>query len=426
MTASQRLRIEQSEIRQSINAILSNDEINDEGRAQMATLTKRGQDLEIELRASIMVEGEVETRALEHAPDAQMRERVELRQRASLTNFILSRVAGRTLTGAEAELQQAAGVSGIPSEILDTETRQTRQGVETRADVASGVPGTVGLNLDSIRPAVFANSIIPRLGVQMPRIGSGTYATATIDTVNTAAAAYLAGVDADSVATTFTVGTSGPKRISARLTIRAEDVAQVGQENYESSLRENLTLQFSSELDDQGLNGDGVAPNLTGLFGRLAAAVAPVGVADFLTYASQSASMIDGLWAMTLEDCMIVCGVETYRLASTSFQSTAGSAGELSAAAYARMHTGGMWTNSRMPDPATNVQNAIGYRMGRAMMGGMMEMRTAVCGIYNEIDITDIYTGSARAETNYTMHTLLTDILVVQPDAYQQLAYQLA
>ena len=35
LTASQRLRLEQSEIRQSINAILSNDEINDEGPRQV-------------------------------------------------------------------------------------------------------------------------------------------------------------------------------------------------------------------------------------------------------------------------------------------------------------------------------------------------------------------------------------------------------
>ena len=90
MTPSQRLRIEQSNIREQINGILNaTEEVNDEGRAQLATLTTRGQQLEIEIRASIMAEGETETRALENAPDAQLRERQELRQRASLTNFVL-------------------------------------------------------------------------------------------------------------------------------------------------------------------------------------------------------------------------------------------------------------------------------------------------------------------------------------------------
>ena len=96
-----------------------------------------------------------------------------LRGRASLTGYLLAAARGRLVSGAEAELQAAAGVEGIPLELWDVP--------EQRAVAA--LPGTVGVNLDTLRPAVFANSASPPvLGIEMPRVASGTYASATIST----------------------------------------------------------------------------------------------------------------------------------------------------------------------------------------------------------------------------------------------------
>ena len=53
------------------------------------------------------------------------------------------------------------------------------------------------------------------------------------------------------------------------------------------------------------------------------------------------------------------------------------------------------------------------------MQGGSGAMRTAVCPHWNAIDIDDIYTGSAKAERYFTMHVLLGDVILVQPDAYE-------
>ena len=78
-----------------------------------------------------------------------------------------------------------------------------------------------------------------------------------------------------------------------------------------------------------------------------------------------------------------------------------------------------------MPDAATNIQQAVLYRMGRSMAGGAGAMRTAVCPHWNEIAIDDIYTGSASGERYFTMHVLLGDVIVVQPDAYAQVAFKL-
>ncbi len=302
--------------------------------------------------------------------------------------------------------------------------------IEQRADASTDAPGTVGVNLDRIRPAVFANSIAPRLGIEMPRVASGTYASAAITTPLTAAA-KTKGDAQESSAATFTVTSATPKRISARLSIQIEDIAAVGQANFKSILRENLSLVLSDELDKQAINGTGTAPNLTGIFNRLTDPGATTSVADFDAYAGAHAGGVDGLWANTLKEVLIVCGPATYQHASRVFQTATNYKGEMSAPAYAMANTGGLWTNKRMPDAATymsvdDVQHAILYRKGRSMMGGAGAMRTAVCPYWNMVSIDDIYSGSASGTRHFTMHVLLGDVILVQPDAYAQTAFQLA
>ena len=297
---------------------------------------------------------------------------------------------------------------------------------DRQTDAATGAPGTTGVNLDRIRPAVFANSIAPRLGVEMPRVESGSYASATITTSLTAEA-KAAGGRQDATAAAFTVATVRPKRISARLGIRIEDVAAVGQANFESILRENLSLVLSDELDNQAINGDGTAPNLAGIFHRLDDPDDPAAVTDFDAFAAAHAGGIDGLWASTLKDVAIVCGPATMALAARTFQTAANFKGELSAAAYAMKNTGGFWTNERMPAVASTIQQAILYRMGRSMMnGGGGAMRTAVCPHWNEISVDDIFSGSASGERYFTMHVLLGDVILVQPDAYAQVSFKVS
>ena len=398
----------------------------DEVRAESDRLsTANTADKETQFRAATIAEGEAEQRARQDAPpDAEQRQRVELRSKASLTAFLQSAIAGRRVAGAELELQQAAGIGdGIPLELWDVPGSERRS--EQRADAPTAAPGTVGVNLDPIRPAVFANSIAARLGIDMPNVGSGTYATATINTSLTAGA-KAKGAAADSTAAAFALSTATPKRITARMSVRVEDVAAVGAENFEAALRQNLALVLSDELDKQAINGDGQNDSLTGILQRLTDPTAPTAVADFNAFAGAHADGVDGLWSATIKEVGIVVGPATYRLAAKTFQTTTGSAGELSAAAYAQRETGGFWTNKRMPDAASNIQPGVLYRMGRSMMGGAGAMRTAVLPHWNVIAIDDIYSGSAQGERFLTMHVLLGDVIIVQPAAYAQVAYKVA
>ena len=429
MTNSQKLSVRLSEIRQRLNELAGVEALTDEQRQESDKLQAEYRDKETQYRAAIVGEGEAEKRALETEPDAEMRERLELRSKAQLSSYLQAALSGRRVDGAEKELQEAAKIGeGIPLELWDVAQPEHRQAAEHRqGDAATGAPGTVGVNLDRIRPAVFSQSILPRLGVEMPRVESGTYASATITTSLTAGS-KAKGDAQEATAAAFTVSSVTPKRISARLGIRIEDVAAVGQGNFESILRQNLALVLSDELDKQGLNGAGgnSGADLIGVFERLTNPAAPTAVVDFDGFAAAHAGGVDGLWANTIWEVGIVVGPDTYRLAAKTFQTATNYKGELSAAAYALSNTGGFWTNKRMPAVDTTVQQGILYRKGRSMMGGSGGMRTAVCPHWNEVAIDDIYTGSASGERFFTMHVLLGDVILVQPDAYKQVAFKVS
>ena len=407
--------LEQVETRSA--ELLSEETLNEEADTELRELAGKKKKL-LERRSAVRLlleDDDQKAVVLDNGIDAEMRERLELRSKASLTGYLRAALAGRRVDGAEAELQSAAGVDGIPLELWDMPD------VEKRADATTGAPGTVGVNLAPIQPAIFAASIAPRLGIEMPRVESGTYASATIST-SLMAGSKAKGGAAEASAASFTVNSATPKRISARLGVRIEDVAAVGQANFESALRENLSLVLSDELDDQIINGDGQSPNLSGIFKALTDPSAPSSVVDFDTFVVAFAGGVDGLWANTLKDIEIVCGPATYRKSAQSFRDVGtnnGHRGDISFADYAMDKFGGWWTNKRMPDAASNVQAGVLYRKGRTM-------RTAVCPHWNQISIDDIYSGSAQGERFFTMHVLLGDVILVQPSAYAQVAFQLA
>ena len=434
MTESQKIELRRSKVRERLAEIakLEGDGYTDEVRAEERSLQDEYTDLEQRHRSAIVAEDEVLERRRAKAGngiDPETRERVELRSKARLTEYLLCRAQGRLPSGAEAELQAASGVSGIPLELWDIpEQRSAEQRALTPA------PGTVGVNLDLIRPTVFANSIAARLGIDMPRVGSGTYATATITTSQTADAKAKSGA-IDATAGAMTVTTATPKRVSARLELTLEDIAAVGQQNFESILRQNLSLARSDELDGQAINGAGQNNDLNGIFKALTDPSAPAtGVTTFDTFVTTFADGIDGLWANTVNDVAIVAGVETYKLSAKTFrdriidtaQRGGVSLGDEAFSDYAMRQYGGWWTNKRMPATASNVQQAILYRKGRSAMGASAGMRTAVCPHWGEVSIDDIYTGSAKAERYFTMHVLLGDVILVQPDAYAQVSFRVS
>ena len=400
------------------------ESLDDETRAELDRIETGTPDLERQLRAAaVAVDEEDRASTIEtanRAPDGEQRERIELRSRASVGRYLTAALRGRAPDGAEAELQQAAGVDGIPFELWQAPRQEQRQ--EDRA--ITGAPGTVGLNLDTLRPYVFAPSVVDKLMVEMPMVESGTYASGTITTAATADAVPKGASgttgDVPETAAAFTVQTTAPKRIGASLNLAIEDIASVGQANFESLLRQHISLAVSDELDDQMLNGDGANDDLIGIFERLTDPSAPAtGVETWTRFLAIQSGGIDGLWSSELSHIGLVVGPETYRLAAATFQ---GTDAEESAASYLKRMGDSFVTNSRMPASATNIQQGILCRKGRSMMP--TPMRTAVCPHWGYFTIDDIYTGALKGQRRFVINTLVGDVILVQPSAYAQVAFR--
>ena len=422
MTESQKIEMRRSAIRERLAAIakLSGDEYGDAIKTEESGLQDEYGAAELRYRSAVIAED----KALEGAkgdagePDAEKRERIELRSKASLGTYIKSAILGRHVQGAEAELQVAAGVDGIPLELWDVPAPEHRAGAEHRA--VTPAPGTVGINLDPIRPAVFAPSIADKLMIEMPKVASGTYATGTIATAGITADAVAKGADVPQTAGAITVGTTAPHRIGASLGLTLEDIASIGVGNFESILRQHISMVLSDHLDDQMINGDIAteANELEGIFKRLTNPSNPAAnVETWTRFLAIQSGGIDGLWATELEHIAIVCGVDTYRLAAATFQ---GSDSEESAASYLKRMGAQFATNKRMPATDANVQQGILCRKGRP------GMRLAVCPTWGSVSVDDIYSGARKGERYFTVSTLVGDVILVQPDAYAQVAFRVS
>ena len=73
-----------------------------------------------------------------------------------------------------------------------------------------------------------------------------------------------------------------------------------------------------------------------------------------------------------------------------------------------------------MPDTDSNIAGCIIYRAGTMGLDGVDAVRTAVCPMWNEISIDDIYSDSASGVHHYTMHSLIGSVLIEQPNAYSR------
>ncbi len=413
---TKRLKIERrrSEIRTRLNEIreLAESARTDAIKQETASLERELRESETELRAAIEEEEAGMTAA--NGETAEAHQRRELRDRCSVVAYFRGGLSGR-LDGAEEELRAELGfeVGEIPLELWERDRPAPEQRTVTNA------PGTVGLNLANIAPYVFAPSIAGYMGISMPQVPSGTYAVPTITTALTAGA-KAKGADAAATAAAFTVVSSTPKRISARLEFLIEDIAAAGT-NLEAALRENLSMALSAELDDQIINGNGTAPNLTGLFQRLTDATADGTALTFDHGLGKLSDLIDGLWAFETMDLRQIVGVDTYKLAAKSVSvPAAGGKGELTLADYMRMHSGGFRTNSRMPATSNTKQKGLAFRAGRPGLS------TAVVPTWGRVAIDDPYTNSAKGQRNVSIHVMVGDMILTQPAAYAETEFKVS
>lgn len=423
MTKSQELTIRQSELRETINRLSALEQRTAEQDTELATARTAAQKLEPELREAVKAEAKAADDAAAAAKaagdDPETRERIELRGRAHLGAFLASALRGRLVSGAEQEYAAACKVPDgeIPLDIFEID----RPAPPEVRDVTPAPTTGTGVNVAPVQPFIFAPSIAPRLGIDMPAVGSGGYSEMTITTALTPMAEGK-GDAADGTAGALTAVTATPRRISARLSLSLEDVASVGAGNFEAALRAHVSAALSDAYDDQCINGNGSAPNVNGLINQLNDPTNPTAIAAFDDFVEAFAQQIDGLWAARMMDVSMVANVDAYKLSAQTFRGTPANGGPaLTAAAALEQMTGGWWTNKRMPATAATIARAIVYRMGR------MGLRTASHPVWQSLAIDDIYSGSASGERHFTMHVLVgSRVIIVQPAAYDLAEFKVA
>ena len=228
MRKTVKLQIEMSEKREKINAFLGKEELTDDERAELDVLTKRAQEIEIELRAALVADGEAEDRAraafdgtpaTPATPEARELERITAA--ASVVDIVAATVAHRATEGATAELQKHLGIGGdqVPLELLEVRA----------ADPYPGAHDTGEPNQSAVRPGC-----VPRIDRCVPRHrtaergrrpGSSYH---VLSTNLTASVPAMPVADGANTAGAFTSAVLEPKRVQGAFVLRREDKARLG------------------------------------------------------------------------------------------------------------------------------------------------------------------------------------------------------
>ena len=410
MLRSQKLEIKSVEIRGRLSELAGLDSpLEEDQRVELKEKTAELRQVEEQRVASL----EVETLEGEQAEkrdalatgdvlDPEERERQDILGKARLGNAIRAVIDGKPLTGAESELRSAFSLSGdheIPHELFEPR--------EARAATDAPATGTQ-VNEQPVQPFIYKEGVAGFLGIDMPQVGGGT-ASHPVLTTGTPAGMKEKGAAADETEAAFTISTSTPKRVTGSFRVRVEDMALFPQ--LEDSLRRDIPQSLANAVEEQILNGDGSAPNITGLLQRLTDPDEAMEKNTPGTYVSTIAGSLDGIHGYTLGDLRTLAGKATYQaMASGYFESTA-----VSVASYLDTYTGGVRMSDRIP-VASNAQVGI-IRLG-------MRPMCAVSVVWGGVTlIRDIYSGAASGEIVVTALQLIGDVHVLRDGSFAEVSF---
>ena len=401
MLRSIQLQVEQSEIRQRINAALGKEEMGDDERGELDKLTKRAQELEIELRAALVSDAAVtDTRIV--ADDGEGRELRGILSSVSISDYLSPATAGQGLSGRALDLNQAlglpivgaSGATPVPWAVL-LEKRDAREELEKRAFTDTGdYAGGVGQR--PILQRLFGPGIMDALGVRIDSVPMGRTEWPLISG-GVAPNMKAEGTAADAaVAATFATETLKPKRLTGRYEFTHEMASQVV--DLEAALRRDLGDAVMAQMSNLALNGDEStnAHEPDGFFRKLTAPDVPGAVATFADYAGSHATAVDGIHAMMEGEVSSVIGVESYQHAATVYQAGSGESGSealkrRSMACAASSYVPNAPTSGARQDVQDNIYHAAGQNGGAMMRGD------SVAAIWPTLEIIrDIYTQASQ------------------------------
>ena len=414
MKKSVKLALRASEVRSEINKLDPGESTLEKRRELLAQLDT----VETEYRAALTAEAAEDTEQRDAGGlTAEERERRAIESRAEFRNALHAVVNDRSITGAEAELQQACGLGGhqVPWEMI-----APRREAEHRADAVSAAPSNSHLIQHGILARVFARSATMTLGVAMPMVPVGDQNYPVITAGSDGAVLAKDASVGDAGAATVTANTLTPKRFQVEYIFRREDAARLM--GLEEALRRDLSDALSDRLDAQVLAGDGAAPNIGGFLavaanGGLPAVAAPV-IVTYALAVGQLAEGVEGKYAGSESEVCAVLGDETYRKLATEFET---GSGESATMAYRRLSKKTM-ASANIPDATNaNIQDGVLARVGAMGMN-------AVCPVWSGVALVKDEVSSALRKAGQISVTaiMMADFKILRAGGFQRVRYKIA
>ena len=417
MTKAQKLALRLSETRQALNALsaIDGEKLSDEQRAEMAVLAESYPALETEWRAAAIVESDDPPMDPANEGSGEGAERRALIERVELRGYLAEAATGAPATGAEHELRAAVFGESARSGLVPWEALlPPRQ--EQRADAATSAPADVGASQAEVLGRVFADTSAAYLGVEMPQVPVGE-ANYPVLSAGVSPSTEAKGAVKDAEAATISATVLSPRRLTARYLFAVEDAVRL--RGLESSLRQDLASALGEAMDDQIINGNGTAPNVSGLVASLTAPANPTAISAFSDFVSSAAGAVDGRFARNLTGVRTLVGPQSYQLAASVMSAGA----ETALADYMIARSGGFLASALIAKASVavgatlGVQDAILYRAFRGQ-------GSAVAPIWDGLQlIRDPYTDAASGRVSITA-VMLWNFAILRKPAYARAKFK--
>lgn len=388
MTAKQKLEIRQREVRTKLNELAAVEELNDEQRSEMGSLSTEMKDLDSKLNALDL--------SSEPEPSPQGDTLSTLESRCSMGRYFDAVVNHRQVDGAEAELQQHHKLESnqVPLDMLRVEER-----------AVTTAPTDVGASQSPILMPVFARSASAFLGVSMPTVGVGDQVFPVLTTRPSVGGPHKDSAAVDETTGTFEASTLDPSRIQASFFYRRTDAARFA--GMDSALRSALSESLGEALDKEVIAGTNGLLTGTNLANHAASAVA--------TYANYQAAVfgrVDGRFADVAGNIKVVVGSGTYSHAASTYRTN-----QSNESALDRLTSisGGVRVSGHVPTVASKKQNSI-IRVGNR--------RDMVAPIWQGVTlIPDEITQAKKGEIVITA-MMLHAVKILRTDGFYKQEFQ--
>lgn len=400
MTALQKIALRQSEIRTRLHEIGEIEEMNDELRGEISTLTGEMKDLEHRSTALIAAGDSLD--APEDPPAGGTDDKLKgLIERADAGEIMAAALEHRSTTDATKELQDELGLQSnqVPLEML-----------EHRA--VTPAPANVGQQQAEIVPAVFPASVSAFLGIDMPTVGPGD---AVYPVLTTSADVKTPDENAPAAETTgaFSADVLSPSRLQASFFYSREDRARFA--GMDAALRMNLGDALSDALDKQVLAGTfGLFSSDDGSGSPVLADNASSALATFATYLDDLAyKRVDGIYATMTDQLRIVVGESTFAHMGSAYRADEDSMNTLDRLGAV---TGGLRVSAHVPAVASKKQSAVVRR-------GMR--RDAVCPTWQGITLIPDEVTLAKNGQIVVTAVMLYAVKVIRPSGFHKQEFQI-